>query len=59
MINAVAGERLTSEPAALVAVASRRRYFPTTEASGEYVKEVSPRTSWQVAALVADVHAFH
>ena len=34
-IIAVAGERLVRVPAAFVATASRRRYFPTTVVSGE------------------------
>lgn len=58
-IRAVAGERFVNEPAALVATASSRKYFPTTELSGEYVSEVSPVIDWQVAGFVGDVHAFH
>jgi hypothetical protein len=50
---------LVSDPAALVATASRRRYFPTTAISGEYVDDVAPMTSSQVLAFVADEHIFH
>jgi hypothetical protein len=56
---AVAVERCVNDPAALVATLSRRRYFPTTELSGEYINDVSPAMSVQEAAFVADVHAFH
>lgn len=58
-ICAVAGERFVNEPAAFVATASSRKYFPTTELSGEYVSKVSPVIDWQVAGFVGDVHAFH
>jgi hypothetical protein len=44
-ICAVAGERFVSDPAVFVATASRRRYFPTTALSGEYVNEVAPTIS--------------
>ena len=56
---AVAVERCVSDPAALVATLSRRKYLPTTELSGEYINDVSPTMSVQEAAFVADVHAFH
>ena len=55
----MAEERLVNEPAALVATLSRRMNFPTTELSGEYIKEVSPTMSVHVDAMVADVQAFH
>ena len=55
----VAAERCVTDPAAFVATLSSRRYFPTTELSGEYISEVSPEISVQEAASVADVQAFH
>jgi len=55
----VAGERLVSDPAAFVATASRRRYFPTTALSGEYVNDVAPTMTSQVFAFVEDEHIFH
>jgi hypothetical protein len=58
-ISAVAGERLVSDPAAFVATASRRRYFPTTALPGEYVNDVAPTMTSQVFAFVEDEHIFH